>query len=313
MKRSLLTAGMVLTAVMAATVSPAQAQDRGPMPGPGGNMKMMMGPVGTPQKLADNVYIIPGGGGNTTVFVSAKGVVLVDSKLPGNGQDLMTQVRTITDKPVIYLINTHSHFDHTGGNASFPESVNIVAQENCAKQVQADPGSQTDAGKHGVPRTTYKDHLTLLSGDDAVDLYNFGPAHTNGDTLVIFRHAGVIATGDVFPGKSQPLIDTRNGGSGLNFGEFIGKAAATIKHVSIVVPGHSPPLQWQDFVDAGEFNRLMLAHARDSLKAGKSSEEALKSFQLPAKFSDYKLGPTMLERSPAGNFETLYQQLKAAQ
>lgn len=276
------------------------------MPGPGAGMKLMMGPVGAIQKLADNVYVIPGGGGNTTVFVSSKGVVLVDSKLPDQGQALMDQVRTVTDKPVIYLINTHSHFDHTGSNAFFPESVKIIAQENCAKQLQASP-----AAPRGLASSTYTDHLTLLSGDDAVDLYNFGPAHTNGDTLVVFRHAGVMAAGDVFPGKSQPLIDTRNGGSGLNFGEFIGKAAGTIKHVSIVVPGHSPPLTWQDFVDAGEFNRLMLAHARASLKAGKTSEEALKSFQLPAKFSDYKLGPTMLEHSPAGNFETLYQQLKA--
>lgn len=312
MKRSPLAAVIVLTAAMAAAGT-THAQDRGAMPGPGpgAGMKLMMGPVGTIQKLTDNVYVIPGGGGNTTVFVSSKGVVLVDSKLPDNGQALMDQVKTVTDKPVIYLINTHSHFDHTGGNAFFPESVNIVAQENCATQLQAGPGAPPAPGKRGLARTTYTDHLTLLSGDDTVDLYNFGPAHTNGDTLVVFRRAGVMAAGDVFPGKSQPLIDTRNGGSGLNFGEFIGKAAGTIKHVSIVVPGHSPPLAWQDFVDAGEFNRLMLAHARASLQAGKTAEEALKSFQLPAKFADYKLGPTMLEHSPAGNFETMYQQLKA--
>jgi glyoxylase-like metal-dependent hydrolase (beta-lactamase superfamily II) len=312
MKRALLLGEMILLAALATTLGSAtQAQDRPAMPGPPGGMKMMMGAVGTIQKVAANVYVIPGGGGNTTVFVSSKGVVLVDSKLPDQGQAVLDQVRTVTDKPVIYLINTHSHFDHTGSNGFFPESVTIVAQENCAKQLQAGPAAQTPEGKRGLARTTYTDRLRLLSGDDAVDLYNFGPAHTNGDTLVVFPHAGVMAAGDVFPGKNQPLIDTRNGGSALNFGEFIGKAAHTIQHVSVVIPGHSPPLTWQDFVDAGEFNRLMATHARESLKAGKTSEEALKSFQLPAKFSDYKLGPTMLEHSPAGNFETLYQQLKA--
>ena len=312
MKRARLLGGIVLLAALATTIgNTTRAQERAAMPGPPGGMKLMMGPVGTIQKVAPNVYLIPGGGGNTTVFVSSKGVVLVDSKLPDQGQALLDQVRTVTDKPVIYLINTHSHFDHSGSNGFFPASVTLVAQENCARQLQASPGSQTPEGKRGLARTTYTDHLRLLSGDDAVDLYNFGPAHTNGDTLVVFPHAGVMATGDVFPGKSQPLIDTRNSGSGLNFGEFIGKAAHTIQPASVVIPGHSPPATWQDFVDAGEFNRLMAAHARESLKAGKTSEEALRSFQLPAKFADYKLGPTMLEHSPAGNFETMYQELRA--
>ena len=307
MKRLLATIGIILAAMMSAT---AAAAEQGPRPGPGPG-SFNMGSAGTLQKVVDNIYVIPGGGGNTTVFVTSKGVVLVDSKTPNQGQAILDQVRTVTDKPVIYLINTHSHFDHTGSNAFFPAAVQIVAHENLARQLAANPAFQTAEAKRGLVDTTYTGHLTLLSGDDTIDLYNFGPAHTSGDSLVVFRKAGVMASGDVFAGKGQPLIDTRNGGSGLNYGEFVAKAVKTIKGVSIVIPGHSPVLTWQDFVDFGEFNRLMLEHARASLQAGKTSEEAMKSFPMPAKFTDYKLGPTFVQPHPAGNFETLYQELKA--
>lgn len=306
MKRFFVVAGIVLATAMSGVAVGAEQ-------GPGGGRPpiMNMGSAGKIEKLAENIYVIPGGGGNTTVFVSSKGVVLVDSKTPNQGQAILDQVKTVTDKPVIYLINTHSHFDHTGSNAFFPAEVQIVAHENLAKQLKADPNFQSEEAKRGLVDKTYTGHLTLLSGDDTIDLYNFGPAHTSGDSLVVFRKAGVIATGDVFAGRSQPLIDTRNGGSGLNYPDFVAKAVSTIKNVSIVIPGHSPVLKWQDFVDFGEFNRLFLEHARASLKAGKTSEEAMKSFQMPAKFSDYKLGPTFVQPHPAGNFETIYQQLQA--
>ncbi|MCC7463603.1 MAG: MBL fold metallo-hydrolase [Gammaproteobacteria bacterium] len=307
MKPSFLLGGLVLAATTALAVLGAQAEPAA-RPGPA---SFNFGNAGAIEKIADNVYLIGGGGGNTTVFISSRGVVLVDSKAPGQAQAIMDQVKTVTDKPVIYLINTHSHFDHTSGNAWFPDSVKIVAHENLANQLKADPAFQSEAGKRGLVDITYTDRLTLLEGDDAVDLYNFGPAHTSGDSLVVFRKAGVMAAGDVFPGKTQPLIDTRNGGSGLNYGAFVDAAVRSIRNVRVVVPGHSPLATWQDFVDFGEFNRLMLKHARASLKAGRTSEEALKSFRIPAKFAGYKLGPTFVQPHPAGNFETMYQELQA--
>jgi cyclase len=319
MKRILLCGGAALYTVL--TLALLHAQPPAPPQGPGGpgipggrgrgGMAAMFGTVGTIQKVADNLYVIPGGGGTTTVYVTSKGVVLVDAKVAGQGQALLDQVKTVTDKPIIYLINTHSHMDHTGSNAFFPEAVEIVAHENVAAQLAKDPAFQSAEARRGLVDRTYKDKLTLLEPDDPIDLYNFGPAHTGGDSLVVFRKARAMAAGDVFPGKGQPLIDTANGGSGINYGAFVEKAAGAIRNVDIVIPGHSANLKWQDFVDFGEFNRLVLAHARESLQAGKTSEQAMKDFQMPAKFAGYSLGPTMLQPSPAGNFETIYQQLRA--
>jgi glyoxylase-like metal-dependent hydrolase (beta-lactamase superfamily II) len=259
-------------------------------------------------KVADSVYMIPGAGGNSAVYVAANGAVLVDTKLANNGQAILDQIRTVTDKPITHIINTHTHADHTGSNTFFPASVELVAHENTSANMQKMPVFQDAANKHGLPDRTYRDRLTLLSGNDAIDLYYFGPAHTNGDTFVVFRNRRVMHAGDVFANRAQPLIDANNGGSGVAYGETIAKAATGIKNVDTVITGHSTVVKWQDFVDYGEFNRLFLQHARASLKAGKTAEQAMADLKLPDKFKDYNL--TGGRGGPDGNFNVIFQELQ---
>jgi glyoxylase-like metal-dependent hydrolase (beta-lactamase superfamily II) len=93
-------------------------------------------PTGASRNVRDNLYVIPGAGGNTTVFVTQHGVVLVDTKLPNNGEAILNQMRGVTDKPVTMIINTHSHPDHIGSNEYFPASVDVVAHENTRKSME---------------------------------------------------------------------------------------------------------------------------------------------------------------------------------
>ena len=160
----------------------------------------------------------------------------------------------------------------------------------------------------GLPDRTFKDKLTLLRGNESIDLYYFGAAHTNGDAFVVFRNARVLHAGDVFPNKGQPLIDANNGGSGVAYPETIRKAVAGIRNVDTVIPGHSTVMKWQDLVDYGEFNRLFLAHARESLKAGKTAEQAMADFKLPEKFKGYNLAGG--RGGPGGNFNVIYTELQ---
>jgi glyoxylase-like metal-dependent hydrolase (beta-lactamase superfamily II) len=242
------------------------------------------------------------------VFLAANGVVLVDTKLANNGQGLLDQIRSVTDKPVAMIVNTHTHGDHTGSNMFFPASVQVVTHENTRANMEKMPVYQEAANKVGMPDRTFKDRLTLLSGNDSIDLYHFGPAHTNGDAFVVFRNHRVLHAGDVFANTAQPFIDRANGGSGVAYGETIGKAAAAIKNVDTVITGHTDVKKWQDFVDYGEFNRLLLQHARASLKAGKSPEQAMMELKLPDKFKGYTM--TGGRGGPAGVFATLYEELK---
>jgi cyclase len=308
-----LTGALVTAGTMAAQQALAPAGGQAPAGqgrGGGRGPAQVPGPI---EKVADNLYMIPGAGGNSGVYLAANGVVLVDTKNPNNGQLILDQIKTVTDKPITHIINTHTHGDHNGSNIFFPAMVEVVTQENTKANMQKMPVFQDAANAHGLPDRTFTDRMTLLSGNDAIDLYYFGPAHTSGDALVVFRNARVMHAGDMFAGKGQPLIDRPNGGSGVEYGNTIGKAAAAIKNVDRVIPGHSTVMTWQDFVNFGEVNRVALAYAREAAKAGKTPEQAMTEFKLPEKFS--ALGFTYAgggRGGPAGNMGIIMEELKTA-
>ena len=255
------------------------------------------------EKVKDNLYMVTGGGGNTAVFVTASGVVLVDTKLANWGQAIMDKVKTVTDKPVTHIINTHTHGDHVGSNEFFPASVEIVAHANVALSMAKMPAFQDPAKKYAMPDKTYTDTITVLGGKDAIDLYYFGAAHTNGDSFVVFRNLRVMHAGDAFASKGLPLLDVNNGGSGVAYPDTLAKAAAGIKNVDVVIPGHSAVSTWKDFVDYGEFNRAVLTAVQAARKAGKTSEQAAAELTVPEKFKDY-----VMTRAK-DNVATIYKQL----
>jgi cyclase len=298
MKRPLVLGTLVGTGLLAIAVVGQQPPAGAPRPAG----------VNTIDKIADNLYRIPGAGGNSAAFVHKDGVLLVDTKLKDNGQALLDQIKKVTDKPLTHIVNTHTHGDHTGSNSFFPASVEVVTQENTKTNMAKMPDFQSETGKVGMPDRTFKDKMTLFSGKEAVDLYYFGPGHTNGDAFIVFREARVMHSGDIFAGKGQPLLDVNNGGSGVAIVDTLAKAAKGIKKVDKVITGHSEVMAWQDFVDFGEFNRLFLSHARESLKAGKTAEQAMADFKLPEKFSGYNL--TSTRGGPGGNFNVIYNELR---
>src|SRR4029450_4170109 len=218
-----------------------QPGERGPggapaPPGGSGQARGGGGPagIGKIQKVADRLYMIPGAGGNTAVFLTANGVVIVDTKLANNGQAILDQVKSVSEKPITTIINTHTHGDHTGSNQFFPATVEIVTQDNTKANMQKLPVFQEAANAHGLPDRTFKDKMTLLSGNDAIDLYYFGAAHTNGDAFGVFPTSRVMPPGDAFANKGQPLIDGNNGGSGVASPDTLEKAAKTIKNVNTI-------------------------------------------------------------------------------
>jgi cyclase len=251
----------------------------------------------TVEKVKDNLWVIRGAGGNTAVFATASGVTLVDTKNPGWGQTLLDKVKTITDKPVTRVINTHAHYDHASGNIAMAPTVEIVAHENTAKMIptisavsgrgETENVFKGNPGK-GLARRTFKDKLTIGSGAERINLYYFGPAHTGGDAFVEFAALRVLHTGDVFARKSVPLIDGINGGSGVQFASTIRKAIAGVTNVDIIINGHMPaqttPADMREFAD---FVSDFVAHVQAAKKAGKTAAEAIKTWTTPAKYKDY--------------------------
>ena len=235
MKRVPTLSAILFLGVIGAWASAIGAQQQQPKP-----------PLPDLTKVKDNLYVItsstPGPeftGGNTGVFVTDSGVIVVDTKLSGYGPTILEKIKKVTDKPVTTIINTHTHGDHTGSNEAFPVTVDIVAHENTKANMAKMDAFKGDKAQF-LPKRTYKDKMTVGSGKNRVDLYYFGAGHTNGDTWVVYPALRVLQTGDMFAWRDAPTIDRNNGGSGIDFPKTLAKAIATIKDVDIVIPGHSP-------------------------------------------------------------------------
>src|SRR5437773_6226419 len=150
------------------------------------------------QKVKDNLYMVVTpdyGAGNTAVFITDGGVVLVDTKTPGNGQLILDKVKTVTQKPVTMIINTHTHLDHTGSNDFFTGNVEFVAHENTKANMQKMTEFKGANAKF-LPTKTFTDKLTIGKGQDRIDLYYFGRAHTSGDAWIVFPALRAMHAGD---------------------------------------------------------------------------------------------------------------------
>lgn len=279
---ALLTVGVLVTAIRA--VHGVEGQGGQPTPS-AADIQV--------DKVKDNLYVLRGGGGNTAAFLTAAGVVLVDTKLVGWGQPIIEKLKELTDKPVTTVINTHTHFDHVGGNPDFPPTVEVVTHENTAplmkemRQVTGGP-PQPDVFKGGtgpgMPKRTFKDRLTLGEGDERIELRYFGRAHTGGDAWVIFPALRVMHSGDAFATKVVPIIDANNGGSGVDYPGTIAKAAA-LTDIDTVITGHNATtLTMHDLKTYGEFIGEFVQTVQAAKKAGKTIDDVVNSWTVSERF-----------------------------
>ena len=249
----------------------------------------------TIEQVKDNLYVIRGNtpvdrsvfsGGNVGVFVMDDGVAVVDTKLPDWGPTLLDRIREVTDKPVVRIVNTHTHGDHVGSNSFFPDNVDIVAHANTEANMKRMTNFEGEGAK-GLPDRTYDDRLTLGSGDDQMDLYYFGAGHTDGDTFIVYPALGVLQTGDMFPWRDAPFLDVNNGGSGVALPETLGKVIDTIEGVNTVVPGHIPVTTWASLQEFQRFTTDLLAVVCDAKQAGQSVDQAVSRVDLSSQYPTY--------------------------
>jgi glyoxylase-like metal-dependent hydrolase (beta-lactamase superfamily II) len=233
-------------------------------------------------------------------------VVLVDTKLEGYGPDILEHVRGLTDKPITTIINTHAHFDHSGANTEFPDTVQFVAHENIRRhwaRADCQPVTNCDdfQGENVkyLPSTTFSDRLTLFGGSpDQIDLYYFGRGHTDGDTFVVFKDARTMHTGDMFLGKLLPFIDAENGngGSAIEFGRTLEKAINGIRDVDTIIAGHwNTPLQWSDFVEYRGFYTDLVEQARSGIDEGRTVEDVIAAYVTPDQYEGYMVSPAYVQ------------------
>jgi len=266
--------------------------------------------VVTVDKVKDNLWVLKGGGGNTAVFATDNGVVVVDAKNPGWGTPILEKIKELTPKPVTTLINTHTHGDHVSGNVEFPATVEVIAQENTKANMEKMDIFKEHNGR-GMAKKTFKDKMTIGKGKDQIDLYYFGPGHTNGDAWVVFPALRTAHAGDLFASKGLPLVDAANGGSVLHYPETLNKSYNGIKNVDTIINGHSnTTTTWADLKEFAAFNQDFLTWAQGELKAGKTPEQAAGDWKVPAKYQGYSSQVAPLFGGVAGRLQRLADEMK---
>ena len=245
--------------------------------------------------ISDNLYLISGGGGNALMMTGDQGVVLVDTLSPGQGRALLDIASSISEQKITTAVYTHAHLDHTGSGRELPSLAQIVAHED-TKANMARMGEFQGAGARLLPGTTFRDTFSIGGGRDRIDLYYFGAGHTNGDIVAAFPGKRVALLGDLFPGKSVPIVDLADGGSFLAWPETLARAVAQLKGITKVIPGHglpppgSPLGRWitmSDLQEYANFTRDFLAAVRDAFAAGKTVDAAVAGLALSTQYPAY--------------------------
>jgi glyoxylase-like metal-dependent hydrolase (beta-lactamase superfamily II) len=229
--------------------------------------------------LGHGLYVITGAGGNTTLAVGTDGLIVVDTQFAPLYPKLKAKISEISTQPIKYVINTHYHGDHTGGNASFAkDGATLVAQENVSKRLQSPPPGPTGAPgqpapAEAIPAKTYVDTLTLRVKGQTARLTHIPDAHTDGDTVVYFPGANVIATGDIVNSQAYPYIDVTVGGGINGMISAVDRILKMGNASTKIVPGHG---HVTDKAGVREY-RTMLVTARTLIQkeidAGKSEDQ----------------------------------------
>lgn len=240
----------------------------------------------TLEKIAENLYQISGGrGANGGVYIGDNGVLVIDSKMTKESVDqTIAEIKKITDKPIKYLVNTHSDGDHIAGNPYFPKSVTIIAHENCREDFfhprrDGKPSAWNDPEMAPyVPSLTYRDKMDIYLGEKKVELRYFGVGHTTGDIVVYFPEEKTVFLGDqIFIGRPQ-LIHSYKGGNSFEHVKTLTKMLENIEAEKFC-SGHADVIDRSTVEHHIQEMMAIQGKVRSLIEQGKNLEEVKKEFE----------------------------------
>jgi glyoxylase-like metal-dependent hydrolase (beta-lactamase superfamily II) len=241
--------------------------------------------------VKDSLYLISGEGGNVAAYVTSEGVILVDDMFDRNHADILAKVRSITEQPIKYVINTHQHDDHAGGDLKMLSIAEVVAHENVRanlSDIRQPYYEDTPGTPIGLPRITFSDQFSIHLGGKEVRAKYFGRGHTSGDAIIYFPELRVIHTGDLFLGRAVPranapptnrppgvniYVDYAQGGSFFEWSKTL--EGALQLDFDTVIPGHGPISTKADVVKFKSDLETMRNRLVELVKAGKSKADVV--------------------------------------
>ncbi|MEE9130388.1 MAG: MBL fold metallo-hydrolase [Phycisphaerales bacterium] len=233
-------------------------------------------------KVSENVYMLVGSGGNIGLSIGEDGAFMIDDQFAPLTDKILAAVRTLTDQPVRFLVNTHWHGDHVGGNENMGKAgAIIVAHENVRKSMstehfmEAFNRSLPASPEAALPVVTFTDAMNFHWNGDDVHVFHVEPAHTDGDSIIHFRHANVLHTGDTFFNGMYPYIDVSSGGSIDGVIAAADTALKLCNDKTKIIPGHGELADADDLRAYREVLQAVRDRVRSLVDAGKTREEVI--------------------------------------
>jgi len=237
----------------------------------------------TIEKVSAEVYCLYGGGGNIGILKGKDGLLVVDASYAQTANEVKDEIDKFSPLKIQYLVITHYHGDHTGGNPIIGKEAQIISHENCKASMLRNLKPEETPESIGAPQTTYDKDMTLQVGDEAVRLVHLGPAHTSGDTVVIFEKSKVIHAGDLFFHGMPPYIDVNDGSDTKNWIAIIEKLCEKYPDYQ-VIPGHGKVATMKEYLEFADYLRYLRKEVAAAIKDGKTREQAQESIYF-SKFS----------------------------
>jgi glyoxylase-like metal-dependent hydrolase (beta-lactamase superfamily II) len=231
------------------------------------------------QKVSGNVYCLYGEGGNIGILSTDEGLLIVDSQFKSVADSVLKIVRTISTKEIKYLVNTHYHADHTGGNEIIGKNAEIIMHPDC-KSIKQDLYKQAGINDIFLNNVTiWKKGMVIELGEEIVRLLHFGNAHTSGDLIVVFDESKVIHTGDLFFNGWPPYIDVDDSSNTKNWIGTIEMLCEKYPDHKFI-PGHGKVADVKSYLDFAKYLKILRAEVAKAIEEGKSREEAIECVKI---------------------------------
>ena len=246
----------------------------------------------TVEKLTDRVYVLKGQGGNIGLFIGDDCVFMIDDQFAPLSKKIQIAIKTITDKPVTYLINTHWHGDHTGGNANFQkEGAIIVSHENVRKRMSVDQivrGEKRLASpEEALPVITFSEDMQFYMNEEPILITHVHNAHTDGDVLVYFVNSNVLHVGDAYFQGKFPYIDIDSGGSIDGYIKGIKTIMRITDTTTKIIPGHGKVTTKEELKEYLEMLEDLKTQIFKEIEKGASLKDVKNNAKITEKYKGY--------------------------
>ncbi|SRX72191.1 MBL fold metallo-hydrolase [Aequorivita antarctica] len=243
-------------------------------------------------KVNNKIYMLQGNGGNIGLSFGNDGIFMIDDQFAEDIEQIQNDIKEVSDKPVRFLVNTHFHGDHIGGNAAMAQTGTVIfSQENVRNRIQEMIRKETKKiPQEALPLVTFSEDLTFHFNGEKIYVFHIHNAHTDGDAMVYFTNSNVLHTGDVFFNGKYPFIDIDNGGSLIGCIEGLEKARLIINEDTKIIPGHGNVGTYKDLIKTMDMLSTVYKRVYANYIKEKTEDEVAKMTDITKEYDDEGYG-----------------------